>query len=53
VIKLRFVRSEENVSNIFTKNLAGPLFCKHTMALCGDDGYELIEDEEEEEKSSE
>ena len=47
VIKLKFVRSEENVSDIFTKNLAGPLFQKHAKALCRDDEYEVIENEEE------
>ena len=47
VIKLKFVRSEENVSDIFTKNLAGPLFHKHAKTLCGDDGNEIIENEDE------
>ena len=47
VIKLKFVRSEENVSDIFTKNLAGPLFQKHAKTLCGDDGYEMVENEDE------
>ena len=37
------------MSDIFTKNLAGPLFQKHTKALCGDDEYEIIENEDEEE----
>ena len=35
------------MSDIFTKNLAGPLFQKHTKALGRDDEYEIFENEDE------
>ena len=33
MIKLNFVRSEENVADIFTKNLSANLFDKHSKRL--------------------
>ena len=38
VIRVHWIPTNENSSDIFTKNLAGPLFEKHTAIHCGVDG---------------
>ena len=39
LIKVEWISTEENESDLFTKNLAGPAFEKHTMVYCGNDEY--------------
>ena len=39
VIELFWIPTEENSSDIFTKNLPGPAFEKHTKVFCGKDEY--------------
>jgi hypothetical protein len=46
IIKLVFVKTDENTADMFTKNLGRVSFNKHTKTLVGEDEYEVIEDEE-------
>jgi hypothetical protein len=39
VIRVVWIPSDDNCSDIFTKNLAGPKFEKHTAVFCGVDEY--------------
>jgi hypothetical protein len=39
VIELFWIPTDENSSDIFTKNLPGPAFEKHVVAYCGEDEY--------------
>ena len=39
VIKVVWISGTENTADLFTKNLHGPLFNKHTKIVCGDDEY--------------
>ena len=36
IIKFKWISTKENSSDLFTKNLGGPLFEKHTAVYCGD-----------------
>jgi hypothetical protein len=37
LLKVKWLCSESNTSDMFTKNLGGPLFTQHTSAICGPD----------------
>ena len=39
LIETRWIRTEHNPSDLFTKNLGGDLFDKHTKVYCGLDEY--------------
>ena len=39
VITLKWIPTDENSADLFTKNLAGPAFIKHVMTYCGVDEY--------------
>jgi hypothetical protein len=39
LLKVKWLCSESNTSDIFTKNLGGPLFNQHASAICGPDDY--------------
>jgi hypothetical protein len=39
LLKVKWLNSESNTSDIFTKNLGGPLFNQHASAICGADNY--------------
>jgi hypothetical protein len=39
LIRVEWFSSEENGSDLFTKNLPGPLFERHTRTYCGQDEY--------------
>ena len=39
LLKVKWLNSENNTSDIFTKNLGGPLFNQHASAICGPDDY--------------
>jgi hypothetical protein len=39
VILVKWIAGDDNSADLFTKNLAGPLFEKHARAYCGDDEY--------------
>jgi hypothetical protein len=39
LIKVKWLNSEDNSADLFTKNLGGPLFTVHTETLCGPDDY--------------
>jgi hypothetical protein len=39
LIRVTWCRSEDMPADLFTKNLAGPLFNKHTKLFCGEDEY--------------
>jgi hypothetical protein len=36
VIVAKWISGESNSSDLFTKNLAGPLFAKHMRTYCGE-----------------
>ena len=40
LIVIKWIKSEDNDADLFTKNLAGPEFNKHVRAFCGDDEYQ-------------
>ena len=37
VMEYKWVSGEDNPADLFTKNLGGPSFSKHTMTFCSDD----------------
>jgi hypothetical protein len=39
VITLKWIATKENSADLFTKNLPGPAFAKHTAVYCGEDEY--------------
>ena len=39
LIHVVWCKSEDMTADLFTKNLSGPLFNKHTKAFCGHDEY--------------
>ena len=39
LIHVVWCKSEDMPADLFTKNLSGPLFSKHTKRFCGDDEY--------------
>ena len=39
IIQVKWISGDDNETDMQTKNLAGPLFEKHTKAYCGDDEY--------------
>jgi hypothetical protein len=39
LLKVKWLNSESNTSDIFTKNLGGPLFNQHASVICGADEY--------------
>jgi hypothetical protein len=39
IITVKWISGDENSADLFTKNLQGPLFEKHTKVYCGDDEY--------------
>merc|ERR1712038_2212673 len=39
LIRVEWLPTAENDSDLFTKNLGGPEFNKHTSSYCGDDEY--------------
>jgi hypothetical protein len=39
LVKVVWCKSEEMPADLFTKNLSGPLFNKHTKLFCGEDEY--------------
>jgi hypothetical protein len=39
LLKVKWLNSESNSADLFTKNLGGPLFTTHTLTLCGPDDY--------------
>jgi hypothetical protein len=39
VLEVRWISGDENSADLFTKNLPGLLFEKHTKRYCGDDEY--------------
>ena len=39
IINVIWIAGENNASDLFTKNLPGPVFNKHTKVFCGDDEY--------------
>ena len=39
IIEVYWIPTEENSSDLFTKNLSGPTFKKHTAVYCGEDEY--------------
>jgi len=39
IIELKWISTDDNSSDLFTKNLPGPLFDKHTAVYCGFDEY--------------
>ena len=39
IITVQWIPTNDNSSDLFTKNLAGPLFEKHTAVYCGHDEY--------------
>ena len=39
VLEVVWIPTDENSSDMFTKNLGGKLFEKHVMAYCGEDEY--------------
>ena len=39
LVKVVWCKSEEMPADLFTKNLSGPLFKKHTKIFCGDDEH--------------
>jgi hypothetical protein len=39
IIELYWILTEANSSNLFKKNLSGPIFEKHTATYCGVDEY--------------
>jgi hypothetical protein len=39
LLKVKWLNSENNSADLFTKNLGGPLFTTHTSTLCGPDDY--------------
>ena len=39
VLVVRWIAGTKNESDLFTKNLHGPLFTKHTRKFCGEDEY--------------
>ena len=43
IVKVDFVKSEENVSDIWTKNVSGKLFKKHVTGLVNNDVTESIQ----------
>ena len=44
VIEVKWIPTDDNSSDLFTKNLPGPLFNKHTAVYCGIDEYMTIGD---------
>jgi hypothetical protein len=40
LIDVNWCESEEIPADLFTKNLSGPIFKRHTAALCGADNYD-------------
>ena len=39
LIKVIWIPTKDNSADMFTKNLAGPIFHKHLVAYCGEDAY--------------
>jgi hypothetical protein len=39
IIEVKWISSDENTADLFTKNLMGPAFDRHTAVLCGHDKY--------------
>jgi hypothetical protein len=39
IIEVKWIAGDDNSADLFTKNLQGPLFEKHTKTYCGDDEY--------------
>jgi hypothetical protein len=39
IVEVYWIPTEENSSDLFTKNLSGPVFEKHTATYCGVDEY--------------
>ena len=39
VLTLMWILTKENSADLFTKNLPGPAFAKHTAMYCGKDEY--------------
>ena len=37
IMAFEWVSGEDNPADLFTKNLGGPSFLKHTKVFCGDD----------------
>jgi hypothetical protein len=40
VINVNWCKSEEMPADLFTKNLSGPIFKRHTATFCGTDDYD-------------
>jgi hypothetical protein len=41
IVRVQWVSTHENCTDMFTKHLAGPVFNKHTRVFCGDDPKSL------------
>jgi hypothetical protein len=46
IVEVYWIPTEENSSDLFTKNLSGPVFEKHTATYCGVDEYMKSEEPE-------
>ena len=44
VSTLKWIPTDENSADLFTKNLAGPAFIKHVTTYCGVDEYDKDDD---------
>jgi len=42
VIHVKWINTNDNCSDLFTKNLDGPKFAKHTQEFCGEDEYMIV-----------
>ena len=45
ILIVKWIPGADNESDLFTKNLHGPLFTKHTRKFCGEDEYGRSESE--------
>ena len=43
IINIQWIAGENNSTDMFTKNLATKLFCKHVISYCGQDEYLLLD----------
>jgi len=39
ILEVKWIATDDNCSDLFTKNLAGPAFEKHAEVYCGHDQY--------------
>jgi hypothetical protein len=47
ILKVKWISSDDNTADLFTKNLMGPVFERHAVVFCGHDEYMFNESEGE------